>query len=1353
MSRSSPRTHGISSPSSRDDASDTTRSGSGRRGGVFAVILAMTLATVVPAAAQDAPAPQPTPEPAQAVDLQSAPPAATPSEQPPAAAPAVGLIPELNPRPYGATAMDVSWSPPQDPGPVTEYRLFRDSQLIYKGSDLYARDSGLLASTRYDYRVEAWNGPNQVAQSRLVSAKTDSSDPFANGALIPEFEPSAIDGAGFQNVIAVSPLQPEKLLIGGDVAGINKSSNRGAQWYAGNEGLYKSEQLHIGDVEWSPTVRDKAYMCSSWLGKGGGFFVTTNAGQSWTLRSSVPGCHGGLTRVAGLPNPHPRSTGDLMAIDKDNGNVYLATFDKGVMRSTDDGKSWTTLGLSGKYIRALVLDPNDPNVVYAAAYNDGVYVTTTARTTGSFSKISGSTSTPEELAIVDSVLWIAAGPNGVFKGTGSGAKRTFSKATLPTNSTTQWYTVTGYKPAGAPAVLYVGNFKGPKVGNYYDNMSKSTDGGKTWTSITLDPSKINYVPWGSTKPWWLMASEPAFAIGKASFVASQITVDPVNPQTVYVAGRSGAWRSDDGGINWRPAVRGIGATITRSADVDSDGKSVFVALADYVLLESSDGGESFAKNKPPSGNVGYGVTVDRRPDKPVVWVAVGERDTNTQGDVWRNDDPLGGGEWVSEGLGAKVGEKRVLSVRLLAMPNNERILFATVDGGGLWRKENSGPWTKVSSEISSTAANNGATRRVVRLAVQPEGAIFSYDPVRGLYRSKDTGKTWTKIWNKPTSGSFEGFMIVDPENSGTLYISAGDSLYRLDGADNGAVGQGLTPVDLQVDRPGPVYVARDRSVWSVQQVVKDQPATLLRSTDRGASWERVDDPVWRGTVADATGFTIFPASDPEESKAFVTLDGTGMLVATIRREGKPGDLLAPTTVITSPKDGETYEDGQTVAVDGSAEDNVGVTGVDVVVYRYNDETYLQADGSFGKETSLLPATLGSPGGKSTTFSFTKQLPPGDYAATAQAYDAAGNRTNNLVIQNFAVLSNVVQSTPTVTVDVPAKGQELFSGSPIAMSGSAQDSVGVARVAVAVQRLSDKLWQQPDGTWGSYAKAQRDATLTGSTATTKAWTISTDLAPDEYGLQVIAYSTTGGESDVNRWRTFIVSAPDTTGPEASVTKPVKGEAIPAGSPAVVNGEATDNRGVQQVGVAIKRISDALWLQPDGTWGKFVLQPAALTAPGAPSTAYSFSVDLPPGDYGLQVRATDTSGNKGEAAAWVTFRVVVPDTEKPTVAVVLPATGQEFDAGPLWIVGTAADNVAVAGVDAAIKRSDGQWLQPDGSFGAGEAALPAQIGSSAGQSTNWYRVLNLPAGSYTLTATAIDAAGNRSTAAGPIDFRTR
>jgi len=180
--------------------------------------------------------------------------------------------------------------------------------------------------------------------------------------------------------------------------------------------------------------------------------------------------------------------------------------------------------------------------------------------------------------------------------------------------------------------------------------------------------------------------------------------------------------------------------------------------------------------------------------------------------------------------------------------------------------------------------------------------------------------------------------------------------------------------------------------------------------------------------------------------------------------------------------------------------------------------------------------------------------------------------------------------------------------------------------------------------------------------------------------------------------------DSTPPTASLTSPTNGQTV--SGTVTVKASATDNIGVAGV--------------------QFQLNGAAM---GGEVTAapYNYMWDtrtLSNGSYAISAVARDSAGNRTTSQA-VYVTVSNADTTAPTVQITNPANGVTVS-GTINVSATASDNIGVAGVQ----------FQLDG------AALGSEV-SSAPFQVAW-NTSNATAGSHQLTATARDAAGNRTSA---------
>ena len=663
------------------------------------------------------------------------------------------------------------------------------------------------------------------------------------------------------NVVAFDPVVPGVVLVGGDVSGISRSIDYGRTWAPANTGVEDLTDLKVASILFSPT--GEAYAAVGDRGVGGGLMVSSDAGLSWSLRSDVPRFSGGNNGGLPLPTPHPRSTGSLLAVDPGRGMLYAATFDSGVMRSADDGRTWTTLGLAGAFLRGLAMDPTNPDVIYVSAFEGGVYRTEAASTTGAFTLLPTSPTTVEEMTIVGSDLYAAAGNDGLYRSPDGGTTWTRLLAAGP-----DWESIAGYSACGT-TVLYAGANGGGSQG-----LVRSRDGGTTWTTLA-DGAKIHTDEGGPGGPKWWLADQRNFMLGGSVYTASQIAVDPqalgsgvcLQPR-VLIAGRSGVWGTDDGGSNWFPMVRGMGVTIVHAVSIDPAAPNhVFAATADWVMLSSADTGWSFELRSPTSGT-GFALALDTSSNPAALYVATGSPLLNRGGEIFANSDALSNG-WTPMGL-ATFASGRVLAVAVQRV-DAQPVVLAAVDGGGVWRKSGSGPWAQVNRDVLTQPGAVGG----VSLAWPSGSTVFLFDRQSGLWRSVDAGATWTQVWDRTSGPSFTGYVAADPTTPGRVYVSVGDEgLYRLDGADSGTVQGGQIHPDLlgELRHPGPVTVSSAGVVYACE-LGTDGPPDILSSADAGKNWRSLGDATYRASALFPLGIAVSPSGI-----MYLALNGNGLLI-------------------------------------------------------------------------------------------------------------------------------------------------------------------------------------------------------------------------------------------------------------------------------------------------------------------------------------------------------------------------------------------------------------------------------------------------------------------------------------------
>jgi hypothetical protein len=218
--------------------------------------------------------------------------------------------------------------------------------------------------------------------------------------------------------------------------------------------------------------------------------------------------------------------------------------------------------------------------------------------------------------------------------------------------------------------------------------------------------------------------------------------------------------------------------------------------------------------------------------------------------------------------------------------------------------------------------------------------------------------------------------------------------------------------------------------------------------------------------------------------------------------------------------------------------------------------------------------------------------------------------------------------------------------------------------------------------------------------------------------------------------------DNADPTANVAAPAAGASVE--SPVTFSGNAGDDNGVVDVLVSLRNQDTGQYLQLNGAFNNngFVLHSAFVPGWRDPATSWSWSADVPNSSYRLTVRARDVAG-KTSSVVRRDFTVgTVVDTEDPDGTIATPTGGQTLTSNPVSSTGAATDDVSVAQVNLVIKDRDTQlFLQPNGTFAAAWAKVPATLANPGAPSTDWSWSGNLPNGRYKITVQVIDGVGKK------------
>ena len=229
--------------------------------------------------------------------------------------------------------------------------------------------------------------------------------------------------------------------------------------------------------------------------------------------------------------------------------------------------------------------------------------------------------------------------------------------------------------------------------------------------------------------------------------------------------------------------------------------------------------------------------------------------------------------------------------------------------------------------------------------------------------------------------------------------------------------------------------------------------------------------------------------------------------------------------------------------------------------------------------------------------------------------------------NVQVLGSPDTTPPTIGITSPTSGLTYTtSSSPLSISGTASDNVGVTQV-----------------TWVNSAGGS--GTATGTTS----WSVTgIGLVSGSNILTVKAWDAAGNSGTATLTVTYNPS--DTTPPTIAITSPTSGLTYTtSSSPLSIGGTASDNVGVTQV----------TWVNSTGGSG---------TATGTTSWSVA-GIALVKGSNVLTVTALDAAGNSGTATLTVTYNP--PDTTPPIISSVAASSVTGSGATLTWTTNEPAD----------------------------------------------------------------------------------
>jgi photosystem II stability/assembly factor-like uncharacterized protein len=672
-------------------------------------------------------------------------------------------------------------------------------------------------------------------------------------------------------VVAVAgvPSEPNLFYMGGVEGGIWKSTNYGITWENISDGKIPGTATSIGALAVAPSNSKIIYAGTGEndprgdFDSGDGIFKSTDAGKSW--------------HYAGLSETHEISS---IVIDPHDPNIVYATSfghvfkpntERGVFKTTDGGKTWKKILYVDDKTGAndIVMDPRNSRVLYAAMWQlqrqpwkltDG----------GPGSGIYKTTDAGAHWTNISSHPGLPAGPLGKI-----------GLAVAPSN----------------PRIVYA------MIQAHAGGLYRSNDGGATWK---------------------LMNNE--WKLRQRGFYYMAITVDPKKPNVVYMPEVDTVWKSTNGG-----------KTIASMNIPHGDNHIIWINPNDTkIMLEGNDGGATVSTDggatwssiwNQATGQF-YHIAIDNQ--FPFHVYGAQQDEGAYEGPSASIDGSLT--QWLPVAL----GESTFVAVD----PRDPDVTYGAGYFTSLARLDDTTgeekivtPWPLYQTGGSSAEMKYrfGWTHPVIFSPARPDEL---FETAQVVFKSDDFGQTWSVLSpdltrNDPSTEGPSGGPVdhdvtgvetfpdissfaISPHNGDIMWAGSADGLVHVT-TDGGKNWKDVTPPQLpqwaQISSiepshtdPASAYLTASRYQWD------DFHPYIYKTSDYGAHWTAMangipndqyvyavrEDPRNASVLFAGTRSTVYVSLDAGANWQSLTLNLPGVQVRDIAIDARQGDVAVAT---------------------------------------------------------------------------------------------------------------------------------------------------------------------------------------------------------------------------------------------------------------------------------------------------------------------------------------------------------------------------------------------------------------------------------------------------------------------------
>ncbi|MEV6378821.1 RICIN domain-containing protein [Streptomyces sp. NPDC051773] len=660
-------------------------------------------------------------------------------------------------------------------------------------------------------------------------------------------------GGGYVTGLVFNQKEKGLLYARTDMGGAYRWDTAAEQWIPLTDWVGEKDWnlLGIDSLATDPVDPERLYLgagtyTNDWAGNGA-ILRSTDRGRTFE-RTDLPFKLGG--------NEDGRGAGERLVVDPaNNANLLLGSRKNGLWRSTDHGVTWRQVSSfpvkdgasSGAGISFVTYGPAGSKTIYVGVGDRSTSLYRSTDGGSTWKAVSGQPTgqLPQHGVLSgDGSLYLTytdnLGPNGVTGGSvwkytpGSGTWKNVSPS-----KGDYGFSGLAVDPRKPSTVMVT------TLGRWWpeDEIYRSTDGGTTWKALAdksvRDASAAPYV--GTHTGHWMTA----------------LAIDPFDSGHVLYGTGNGILRSKDAGASdsggtshWGMGARGLEETSLLDAIAPPGGATVITSMGDQGGFRHDD------LTKVPSGRLKNpmmtnSTDIDFAQSKPSMMVRVGRG--GEQDGAWSAD---GGSTW--NGFKAEP----------VAGAQDGRVALAADGSAIVWTQAGQAPY-RSTDKGASWSRVGGLGNDAVVVADRSSARTFYSLSGGTLHASTDGGATFTAR----ATGLPSGRLTAVPGIAGDLWIADGTK-GLLHSTDAGRTFTTLSSVkSASALGFGKAKAGTSYQALYLLGTVKDVTG-VFRSTDKGATWVRVNDDAHQwgaiGSVGVITG-------DPDTyGRVYVGTNGRGL---------------------------------------------------------------------------------------------------------------------------------------------------------------------------------------------------------------------------------------------------------------------------------------------------------------------------------------------------------------------------------------------------------------------------------------------------------------------------------------------